>query len=60
MARPADAVAAEIQKALTARRPRARYVVGAGPRAQALMAHLTPTSVLDRVLAAGAGVPRKA
>jgi NAD(P)-dependent dehydrogenase (short-subunit alcohol dehydrogenase family) len=59
MAAPVDSVAAAIEKALTASRPRARYVVGAGPRAQALMAKLTPTPVLDRLLSAGTGVPRK-
>src|ERR1700682_266580 len=31
---PADDVAAVVEKALTARRPRARYVVGFGPRLQ--------------------------
>ena len=59
MAVPADRVAAEIEKALTARRPRTRYVVGKGARAQAIMAHLTPTSLLDRSLAMGTGMPRK-
>jgi NAD(P)-dependent dehydrogenase (short-subunit alcohol dehydrogenase family) len=59
MAAPVDGVAATIEKALTAPRPRARYVVGTGPRLQALMAKLTPTPVLDRVLRAGTGVPRK-
>jgi hypothetical protein len=33
---PADKVAAVVEKALTARKPRARYVVGFGPRLQAL------------------------
>ena len=59
MAVPADKVAAVIEKALTSVHPRARYVVGKGARPQAIMAHLTPTSVLDRVLAAGTGTPRK-
>ncbi len=59
MASPVDGVAAMIEKALTAKRPRARYVVGAGPRVQAAMAHVTPTPVLDVVLRAGTGVPRK-
>lgn len=59
MAKPVDTVAATIERALTARRPRARYVVGAGPRAQALMAKLTPTPALDRLLRAGTGVPRR-
>jgi NAD(P)-dependent dehydrogenase (short-subunit alcohol dehydrogenase family) len=59
MAGPVEGVAAAVEKALTAPRPRARYVVGTGPRVQALMAKLTPTSVLDRLLSAGTGVPRK-
>ena len=59
MAKPVDTVAATIEKALTAPRPKARYVVGTGPRVQALMARLTPTPVLDRLLSAGTGVPRK-
>jgi NAD(P)-dependent dehydrogenase (short-subunit alcohol dehydrogenase family) len=59
MAAPVDGVAATIEKALTARRPRARYVVGRSAQVQALMAQLTPTSVLDKVLSAGTGVPRR-
>ena len=59
MAGPVEGVAAAVEKALTAPRPKARYVVGTGPRVQALMARLTPTSVLDRLLSAGTGVPRK-
>jgi NAD(P)-dependent dehydrogenase (short-subunit alcohol dehydrogenase family) len=58
MAAPVEGVAATIEKALTAPRPKARYVVGTGPRLQALMAKLTPTPVLDRLLRAGTGVPR--
>jgi NAD(P)-dependent dehydrogenase (short-subunit alcohol dehydrogenase family) len=60
MAAPADTVAAAILRALTAPRPRARYVVGANARAQSVMARLTPTPVLDRVLWMGTGVPRRA
>jgi NAD(P)-dependent dehydrogenase (short-subunit alcohol dehydrogenase family) len=56
---PADTVAAAIEKALTDRRPRARYVVGRGARVQAALAQLTPTPVLDRLLSAGLGVPRR-
>jgi NAD(P)-dependent dehydrogenase (short-subunit alcohol dehydrogenase family) len=59
MARPVDTVAATIERALTASRPRARYVVGAGPRVQAAMSKLTPTPVLDAALRAGTGVPRR-
>jgi NAD(P)-dependent dehydrogenase (short-subunit alcohol dehydrogenase family) len=59
MASPVDGVAAAIERALTARRPRARYVVGTGPRVQGLMAGLTPTAVLDATLRAATGVPRR-
>ncbi len=59
MAAPVDGVAATVEKALTTRRPRARYVVGANAKAQAFMARMTPTPVLDRVLRFGTGVPRR-
>ena len=48
-----------IERALTARRPKARYVVGAGPRAQAAVAALTPTPALDALLRTASGVPRR-
>lgn len=54
-----DRVAATIEKALTDRRPRARYVVGASARSQALVTRLIPTPALDALLRAGGGVPRK-
>ncbi len=56
---PPDDVAATVECALTTRRPRARYVVGAGPRAQAVLAGVTPTPVLDAVLRLATGVPRR-
>jgi NAD(P)-dependent dehydrogenase (short-subunit alcohol dehydrogenase family) len=59
MAAPVERVAGTIEKALTAPRPRARYIVGAGPRAQALLAKITPTPILDRMLRVGTGVPRR-
>lgn len=59
IAAPVEGVAATVEKALTSERPRARYVVGAGARAQAVMAQITPTALLDRLLRAGAGVPRR-
>ncbi len=60
MAAPVDGVATTIEKALNVRRPKARYVVGAGARPQALLAQITPTSLLDVLLRAGTGVPRRA
>jgi NAD(P)-dependent dehydrogenase (short-subunit alcohol dehydrogenase family) len=59
MAAPVDGVADTIEKALTTRRPKARYVVGASARAQALLARLTPTALLDVALRVGSGVPRR-
>jgi NAD(P)-dependent dehydrogenase (short-subunit alcohol dehydrogenase family) len=58
-AAPVDGVAAAIERALTAGRPRARYVVGGPARAQAMLAGIMPTVVLDRVLSLATGVPRK-
>ncbi len=54
---PADAVAADVLRALTATRPRARYVVGLGPKVQATVARLLPTRARDTVLSKAAGVP---
>src|SRR5215217_1474122 len=57
MAVPARKVSAVVEEALTARRPKARYVVGVGPKLQvALMTNL-PTWVCDRVLRRVAGQP---
>jgi NAD(P)-dependent dehydrogenase (short-subunit alcohol dehydrogenase family) len=57
MAVPAKRVSAVVEQALTARRPRARYVVGAGPKLQvALMTNL-PALARDRVLRRISGQP---
>jgi len=57
LAVPAAKVSAVVEEALTARRPRARYIVGAGNKLQvALMTNL-PTSVRDVVLRRVAGQP---
>jgi NAD(P)-dependent dehydrogenase (short-subunit alcohol dehydrogenase family) len=47
---PADRVARVVEHALTARRPRARYLVGPDARAQAFARWLLPTRWLDAVL----------
>ncbi|MDT5064104.1 MAG: hypothetical protein QOK02_259 [Mycobacterium sp.] len=50
-------VSAVVETSLTTRRPRARYVVGAGPKVQvALMANL-PSAIRDRVLRKVSGQP---
>lgn len=59
MAAPAEGVAAVIEKALTANRPKARYVVGAGPRIMGLTGRLLPPRLADPVFAAATGVPRR-
>jgi NAD(P)-dependent dehydrogenase (short-subunit alcohol dehydrogenase family) len=56
---PAEGVAAAIERALTARRPRSRYVVGAGPKAQNVMARTAPTRLRDAALSKLLGVPRR-
>ncbi len=56
---PVDTVAATIERALTAKRPRARYLPGAGARAQMLLGRMTPTPLRDLAIRAGTGVPRR-
>jgi NAD(P)-dependent dehydrogenase (short-subunit alcohol dehydrogenase family) len=57
LAVPTEKVSAVVEEALTARRPRARYVVGAGPKMQvALMTNL-PAWARDRVLRRVSGQP---
>jgi NAD(P)-dependent dehydrogenase (short-subunit alcohol dehydrogenase family) len=57
---PAELVAQSIERALTDKRPRARYVPARSARAQLLLAAATPTRMLDAILRAGTGVPRRA
>jgi NAD(P)-dependent dehydrogenase (short-subunit alcohol dehydrogenase family) len=51
-----ERVAATIQRALTAGRPRGRYVVGADARGMILAKALLPTGVFDRVIRRALGV----
>jgi NAD(P)-dependent dehydrogenase (short-subunit alcohol dehydrogenase family) len=53
---PADDAARTIERALTARRPRPRYLVGRDAQFQARVRHLLPTAVLDRIVARATGV----
>ena len=48
---PADVVAAVVEEALTAERPRPRYLVGRDARIRALMARILPDRVRDRLVA---------
>ena len=60
MAAPPTSVAVAVQRALTARNPRARYVVGVGPKLQVRMTNATPTPMRDAVLRRVFRIPRKA
>lgn len=53
---PPEKVAAKIEHALTARRPRTRYLVGADAHGQALVAKLLPDRLLDWVVARATGM----
>jgi NAD(P)-dependent dehydrogenase (short-subunit alcohol dehydrogenase family) len=57
MALPPVKVAEVVEEALTARRPRARYVVGVGPRLMLASVTKLPTLVRDRLLRAISGQP---
>lgn len=59
LAAPVDKVAKTIEKALRARRPKARYVVGAFPKAQVVITGASPTAAVDLTLSKLTGVPRK-
>ena len=56
---PPEKVANVVEAALTARRPRARYVVGAAPKLMLGVAAILPTPVRDRVLRAVSGQPNR-
>ncbi len=57
LAVPAEKVAAVVEEALTARKPRPRYVVGLGPRVQVALVTRLPTRVRDAVLRRVSGQP---
>lgn len=59
MAKPVKGVSDVVEESLTARRPRARYVVGRGTKVQVAAATRLPTPVQDRLLKAAGGVPKK-
>lgn len=59
IAAPAAKVADTIVRALTDRRPRPRYIVGAAPRMQYAATRLMPTSVLDNVIRRQSGITRR-
>ncbi len=55
---PPEKVAATIERALDARRPRARYLVGLDAQVQARLLTLLPTPLADRVIAAFMRFPK--
>jgi NAD(P)-dependent dehydrogenase (short-subunit alcohol dehydrogenase family) len=57
MAKPVDTVAATIERALTASRPKARYPVGVDVRVQAALSGVTPARVMDAVNGKLTGTP---
>jgi NAD(P)-dependent dehydrogenase (short-subunit alcohol dehydrogenase family) len=57
MAVPAQKVSAVVEEALTARRPRARYVVGIGPKALVAVMPMLPTRLRDAVVRKVSGQP---
>jgi NAD(P)-dependent dehydrogenase (short-subunit alcohol dehydrogenase family) len=57
MAKPVDGVAAAIERALTASRPRARYPVGVDVKIQAALSGLTPDRVKDAAFGRLTGMP---
>jgi len=57
MAKPVDTVAATIERALTAARPRARYPVGADVKVQAALSAVTPARMMDALNGRLTGTP---
>ncbi len=57
LAVPAEKVSAVVAKALTARRPRSRYIVGVGPKLQLSLLTSLPTPLSDFVLRKVGGQP---
>ncbi|HWO16477.1 MAG TPA: SDR family NAD(P)-dependent oxidoreductase [Solirubrobacterales bacterium] len=53
---PPEKVAIKIEHALSARRPRTRYLVGADARGQALAIRLLPDRLVDRLIARATGM----
>jgi NAD(P)-dependent dehydrogenase (short-subunit alcohol dehydrogenase family) len=59
MAKPVDGVAATIERALTASRPRARYPVGVDVKVQAALSGVTPDRVKDAAFGRLTGTPTR-
>jgi NAD(P)-dependent dehydrogenase (short-subunit alcohol dehydrogenase family) len=59
LASPAEDVAKAVERALTARRPKARYLAGSAARTSTMFGRFAPAPVRDLGVALGTGVPRK-
>jgi NAD(P)-dependent dehydrogenase (short-subunit alcohol dehydrogenase family) len=59
MAKPVDGVAETIERALTASRPKARYVVGLDAKVQAAVMTVLPQRLQDTAVALATGTPRR-
>jgi NAD(P)-dependent dehydrogenase (short-subunit alcohol dehydrogenase family) len=57
MAKPVDGVAAAIERALTAARPKARYPIGTDVKAQAALSAVMPTRLKDSAFGRLTGTP---
>lgn len=55
---PPEKVAARVERALSARRPRTRYLVGMDAQVMARLKPLLPTPVLDRLIARAMAFPK--
>jgi len=59
MASPTDKVVAAVVEALTARRPKARYVVALLPKIQIMLVTNMPAALRDRLMGFMVGLPRR-
>jgi NAD(P)-dependent dehydrogenase (short-subunit alcohol dehydrogenase family) len=59
MASPTDKVVAVVVEALTARRPKARYVVALLPKIQTVLVTKMPAALRDRLMGSIVGLPRR-
>ncbi len=59
LASPTDKVVAVVEEALTARRPRARYVVALLPKVQTALVTNMPAALRDRLMGFMVGLPRR-
>jgi len=59
MASPTDKVVAVVEEALTARRPKARYVVALLPKIQTVLVTNMPVALRDRLMGFMVGLPRR-